>query len=194
MSKAKRRNDRRLTFYFVQLFRKLRSFSRCKGSWCALLKTELYIPWEITASSWGMHSLNLHVPPVTRYSSLLWSLLVLYWQIICEISAVLKWTEPRAFTSNVSEGIGWLTATVMPLTKANTVSMYDICAYDIWDLDRRKWWTHNLTHSSSQCAFKVGVRVNAEFTGDACCREVVGTLYGDQEGNLCRSTHDYYQH
>lgn len=141
MSTAKGLNDHRLTFYFVQLFRKLRSFSRYKGSWCALLKTEIYVPWEITASSWGMHSLNLHVPPVTRSSSLLWSLIVLYWQIICEMSAVLKWTEPRAFTSNVSEGIGWLTATVMPLTKANTVSMYDICACDMWDLDMRKWWT-----------------------------------------------------
>lgn len=123
------------------------SFLCYKGSWCALFKTEIHIPWEITEYPWGMHSLNLHVPPVTRYSSILLSFLVLNWQIICEIGAVLKWTEPRALTLNASKGIGdwrpqpcfWPKATQSPCM-----------TYVPWDLRRRKWRTHDLVDACSQ--------------------------------------------
>lgn len=112
--------------------------------------------------------LTFMCPLVTRYLSILLSFLVLNWQIICEIGAVLKWTEPQALTLNASKGIGWLTATVMPLTRANaSLHVWHMCN---GTCGGRTTW--------AMLALKVGVKVDVEFTGNACCCcccEVVGT-------------------
>ena len=61
------------------------------------------------------------------------------------IIAVLKWTKPRALRLDVSNGIGWLTSTVIPLTKHDALRATHVS----WDTHEMLVGNHGLPESWS---------------------------------------------
>lgn len=160
------------------------------GSWCVSFGAEVHIPCGILCYPLEMHSLNLQVPQ-SNLEKVLWDTLNpqafhsftnthLYSQIDAHtmyvIMADLKWTKPQALPLDASNGICWLTAIVIPLTKHDIVCV----THTSWDTHEMFVANHNLTEFWSPLkilsALRVGVRVKVEFTGNACFHHVLFTL------------------
>lgn len=126
---------------------------------------------------WGYSHLTFQCPPKLLHSPYRSShnhTKMLCSHIMCGTMAVLKWTKPQSLPFNVSDGIIWVTVTVIPSTKVNSVRVwhthdgtYEECC-----------WHHNLWVSWSplKSALRDRVRAKVGFPGNACFRLVLFKL------------------
>lgn len=128
--------------------------------------------------SLGIQSLNLPVPQSQAFSTPLIEahthIKTLCSHIMYGTMAGLKWIKPQALPFNVSDGIIWLTVTVIPSTKVNSVRV----RHTYYETYVKCRWNHNLWVSWSplKSALRDRVRVKVRFTGNACFRHVLFKL------------------